>query len=166
MRYRSSWRKLCHIPRPEGRGQVAPLGEARALVQDESRGSEDLTAQSMGLDARLGNARRTEQRRVAVLEHRTRKISEVLEVEREIVRLRSEIEQMEGARKRLTTRIDFATIALRLEEERHARGRRARMAALGAVAPSLAGAGLPSQELTTLLPLQLRDSNVIAERVA
>jgi hypothetical protein len=100
----------------------ATLTVVRSLgrVQDESRGSEDVTAQSMDLDARLVNARRTEQRLVAVLEHRTGKVSDVLEVEREIARVRSEIEQMEGARKRLTTRIDFATIELRLEEERHA----------------------------------------------
>jgi uncharacterized protein DUF4349 len=89
-------------------------------VQDESRGSEDVTAQSVDLDARLANARRTEQRLVAVLEQRTGKVSDVLEVEREIARVRDEIEQMEGARKRLTTRIDFATIDLRFEEERHA----------------------------------------------
>jgi hypothetical protein len=72
------------------------------------------------LDARLANARRTEQRLVAVLEHRTGKVSEVLEVEREIARVRTQIEQMEGARKRLTTRIDFATLELRFEEERRA----------------------------------------------
>jgi hypothetical protein len=100
----------------------ATLMVVRSLgrVQDETRGSEDVTAQSVDLDARLANARRTEQRLVAVLERRTGKVSDVLEVEREIARVRSEIEQMEGARKRLTTRIDFATIELRLEEERRA----------------------------------------------
>jgi hypothetical protein len=87
----------------------ATLAVIRSLgrVQDESRGSEDVTAQSVDLDARLANARRTEQRLVAVLAQRTGKVSD-------------EIEQMEGARKRLTTRIDFATIDLRFEEERHA----------------------------------------------
>jgi len=100
----------------------AILAVIRSLgrVQDESRGSEDVTAQSVDLDARLANARRTEQRLVAVLAQRTGKVSDVLEVEREIARVRGEIEQMEGARKRLTTRIDFATIDLRFEEERHA----------------------------------------------
>jgi hypothetical protein len=100
----------------------ATLAVVRSLgrVQDESRGSEDVTAQSVDLDARLANARRTEQRLVAVLQQRTGKVSDVLEVEREIARVRGEIEQMEGARKRLTTRIDFATIDLRFEEERHA----------------------------------------------
>jgi hypothetical protein len=100
----------------------ATLAVIRSLgrVQDESRGSEDVTAQSVDLDARLANARRTEQRLVAVLAQRTGKVSDVLEVEREIARVRGEIEQMEGARKRLTTRIDFATIDLRFEEERHA----------------------------------------------
>jgi hypothetical protein len=100
----------------------ATLAVIRSLgrVQDESRGSEDVTAQSVDLDARLANARRTEQRLVAVLAQRTGKVSDVLEVEREIARVRGEIEQMEGSRKRLTTRIDFATIDLRFEEERHA----------------------------------------------
>jgi hypothetical protein len=72
------------------------------------------------LDARLTNTRRTEQRLVAMLQSRGEKVSDVLAVEREVSRVRGEIEQMEAQRRQLTTRIDLATIELQIEEERRA----------------------------------------------
>ena len=53
----------------------------------------------------------------AILTQRTGKISDVLEVEQEIARVRGEIEQMEAEQKNLEHRVDFATIDLKLSEE-------------------------------------------------
>ncbi|OFW21086.1 MAG: hypothetical protein A3G21_14290 [Acidobacteria bacterium RIFCSPLOWO2_12_FULL_66_21] len=89
-------------------------------VVNETQGSEDVTAQSVDLDARLSNARRTEQRLAAVLDGRQGRVADILEVEREIARVRGEIEQMEAERTRLTGRVDFAAVDLRIEEERRA----------------------------------------------
>ena len=52
----------------------------------------------------------------AILQQRTGKISDVLEVEQEIARVRGEIEQMEAEQTSLEHRVDFATITLNLAD--------------------------------------------------
>lgn len=104
------------------RGLAAALLAFRALgrVQSESQGSEDVTSQSIDLDARLANARRTEQRLATLIQQRTGIVRDVLEAEREIARVRGDIERMEAERALLASRVDMATIDLRLTEERRA----------------------------------------------
>ena len=93
--------------------------ELRALgrVENESQNGDEVTQQHTDLLARLKNSRETEQRLQAILTQRTGKISDVLEVEQEIARVRGEIEQMEAEQKNLEHRVDFATIDLKLSEE-------------------------------------------------
>ena len=104
------------IPAP----QLAPaLAELKSLghVENENQNGEEVTQQHADLLARLKNSRETEQRLQAILTQRTGKISDVLEVEQEIARVRGEIEQMEAEQKNLEHRVDFATIDLKLAEE-------------------------------------------------
>lgn len=89
-------------------------------VTRESRDAEDVTQQSADLDARLTNARTAEKRLNAILANRTGDVSDVLSVEREIARVRGEIEQMEAARRTLDNRITFAKIDLDITEEQKA----------------------------------------------
>jgi hypothetical protein len=93
--------------------------ELRALgrVENESQNGDEVTQQHADLVARLKNSRETEQRLQAILTQRTGKISDVLEVEQEIARVRGEIEQMEAEQKNLEHRVDFATVNLQLSEE-------------------------------------------------
>jgi hypothetical protein len=86
-------------------------------IMNEAQGSEDVTAQAVDLEARISNARRTEARLGAVLENRTGRVSDVLEVEREIARVRGEIERMVAEQKQLNARVDLATVDVRIEEE-------------------------------------------------
>ena len=104
------------VPAPQ---LTAALGELKALgrVENESQNGEEVTQQHADLVARLKNSRETEQRLQAILTQRTGKISDVLEVEQEIARVRGEIEQMEAEQKNLEHRVDFATIDLRISEE-------------------------------------------------
>lgn len=97
----------------------AALDELKRLgrVEQESQGGEEVTEQYVDLNARLANARHTEQRLAEVLTQRTGKVADVLEVEREIARVRGEIEQMEARRKNLENQVAFATVQLRLNEE-------------------------------------------------
>ena len=69
---------------------AATVGELKALgqVQSESQSGEEVTQQHADLVARLKNSRETERRLQAILENRTGKISDVLEVEQEIARVR------------------------------------------------------------------------------
>jgi Domain of unknown function (DUF4349)/Putative zinc-finger len=101
----------------------ATMAELRKLgrVTSESQNAEDVTAQSVDLDARLANARATEQRLLDLLRKATGKLTEVLAVEKEIDSTRGEIERMEAERKALTDRVKFATITLQLVEEYKAR---------------------------------------------
>jgi anti-sigma factor RsiW len=95
------------------------LTELKSLgrVELETQNGEEVTQQHADLVARLKNSRETEQRLQAILTQRTGKISDVLEVEQEIARVRGEIEQMEAEQKSLEHRVDFATIDLKLSEE-------------------------------------------------
>lgn len=98
------------------------LAELRRLgrVTEESQGTEDVTATVVDLDVRLSNARVTERRLSEVLRSRTGNVADVLEVEREIARVRTEIEQLDAQRTQLDRRIDYATLSLEIVEERAA----------------------------------------------
>ena len=121
-----------HISAPTGSGRSleaalkvpsveldAAMGDLRKLgrVETESQNGEEVTQQYVDLEARLANARNAEQRLTAVLRERTGKMQDVLDVEKEITRVRGEIEQMEAERKNLSRRVEFATINVRISEE-------------------------------------------------
>jgi len=97
----------------------ATLAEVKKLgrVEHESQSGEEVTAQYVDLNARLSNARNTEQRLVEVLNQRTGKMADVLAVENEIARVRGEIEQMEAERKGLERRVAYAELRIELKEE-------------------------------------------------
>jgi hypothetical protein len=98
---------------------TAAIVELKALghVQNETQNGEEVTQQHADLVARLKNSRETEHRLQAILQQRTGKISDVLEVEQEIARVRGEIEQMEAEQKGLEHRVAFASVDLTLAEE-------------------------------------------------
>ena len=104
------------IPAP---ALMAALDNLRKLgrVQNESQAGEEVTQQHADLVARLKNARETERRLVAILQQRTGKVEEVLQVEEQISITRGEIERMEAEQKALEHRVDFATVQLQLAEE-------------------------------------------------
>jgi hypothetical protein len=97
----------------------AVLTELRKLgrVESESQSGEDVTQQSVDLEARLSNARNTEQRLTDILRQRTGKLSDVLAVEQEIDKVRGEIERMEAEKKTLANRVTFATLNVKLMED-------------------------------------------------
>jgi hypothetical protein len=89
-------------------------------VTEDTQGSEDVTDQIVDLDARRTNARATEQRLNDILKSRTGKLSDILQVEREISRVRLEIEQMDAQRVNTGRRVSYATITLEIDEIRKA----------------------------------------------
>lgn len=97
----------------------AALAELKALgrVQSETVSGEEVTQRYVDLVARLANARHTEKRLIQVLQERTGKVADVLEVEREIARVREEIETMDAQRKNLETQVALATVELKISEE-------------------------------------------------
>jgi hypothetical protein len=98
---------------------LSAVGEIKGLgrLENESQSGEDITRQHADLAARLKTARETEERFRAILQQRTGKISDVLEVEQSIARVRGEIESMEAEQKTLEHRVDFASVEIQLTEE-------------------------------------------------
>jgi hypothetical protein len=89
-------------------------------VSHEWQSGDDVTDQVRDLDARLANARNTEARLNDILRRRTGNVRDILEVEREVARVRGEIERLAGERADIGGRIAFATLALRVTEEQQA----------------------------------------------
>jgi DNA-binding transcriptional regulator YhcF (GntR family) len=101
-------------------GELArAVSELKALgaVESESQKGEEVTQQHSDLAARLKNSRETETRLQSILQQRTGKMSDVLEVEQEISRVRGEIEGMEAELNGLEHRVDFTTVELTIAEE-------------------------------------------------
>ncbi len=97
----------------------ATLTEVKTLgrVESESQSGQDVTSQYVDLQARLANARNTEQRLTDLLRNRTGKLSDVLEVEQELDRVRGQIEQMEAERKNMANQVSFATLNATITED-------------------------------------------------
>ena len=83
------------------------------------RTADEVTAQYVDLQARLKAAKAAEQRLVELLGTRTGKLSDVLEVERELTRVRSEIESMQGQSNVMLHQVNYATVKVELSEEYH-----------------------------------------------
>jgi Domain of unknown function (DUF4349)/Putative zinc-finger len=95
---------------------LAQLKKLGRVVQEAQNG-EEVTAQYVDLNARLTNARTTERRLADILKNRTGKITDVLQVEREIARVRGEIERMDAERKNLENRVSYASVEVRVSED-------------------------------------------------
>jgi hypothetical protein len=91
---------------------LRPLGK----VEAQTTSTEDVGEEYVDVSARVANARRLEQRLVELLATRTGKLEDVLAVERELARVREEIERFEGRLRYLRTRVGMSTLTVRLHE--------------------------------------------------
>ena len=87
--------------------------EALGVVQSRNLGAEDVSAQFIDLEARLRSSLGEEESLLGLLE-RTQSVAEVLAIERELFRVRAEIERAQGQLNYLERRVDLATIDLTL----------------------------------------------------
>ncbi|MEP3901539.1 DUF4349 domain-containing protein [Rhodopirellula bahusiensis] len=93
---------------------VTGLGFAESRNED----AQDVTAEFVDVEARIRNNKKLEERIITMLEERTGKLSDVLEIERELSRVREEIERMEGRLRVLADRSSLATITIKCREEK------------------------------------------------
>jgi hypothetical protein len=91
---------------------LAPIGK----VESVNISAEDVGEQFVDLSARVENARRLESRLIALLANRTGKLQEVLSVERELARVREEIERYEGRLRFLGARVATSTLTINVHE--------------------------------------------------
>src|SRR5437870_7923 len=93
--------------------KIRGLGE----LKNQTLGTEDVTKAYFDTDSRLKNARVMEQRLIDMLKTRTGKVSDLLQVEKELGRVREEIEKMQGELKYMDALVQFATVTLSLAEK-------------------------------------------------
>lgn len=94
------------------------LGFARSLGEpgNESVDSTDITEEFVDLEARLINRRAHEERLLAMLAE-AKNVEELLAVERELSRVREDIEVLEGRLRYLGDKVDLAKVTISLRQE-------------------------------------------------
>lgn len=91
---------------------LEPIG----TVESVSSSAEDVGEEFVDVSARVANARRLEDRLIALLATRAGKLEEVLAVERELARVREEIERYTGRIRYLQSRVATSTLTVTLHE--------------------------------------------------
>ena len=91
---------------------LTPIGK----VESVSSTAEDVGEEFVDVNARVANAHRLEERLVTLLATRTGKLEDVLAVERELARVREEIERYEGRLRFLKTRVATSTLTVTVHE--------------------------------------------------
>lgn len=93
---------------------VAGLGFAERRVEN----AKDVSKEFVDIDARIRNKKELEKRLLSMLEERTGKLSDLLQLEGELARVREEIERMEGRLRYLKNQTTMATVTIHCREER------------------------------------------------
>ena len=91
---------------------LSPIGKREALTES----AQDVGEEFVDVNARVANARRLEERLIALLANRTGKLSDALSVERELARVREEIERYEGRLRFLRSQAAVSTMIVNLHE--------------------------------------------------
>lgn len=91
---------------------LKPIGTLES--QDES--AQDVGEEFVDVQARVANSRRLEERLIALLANRTGKLQDALQVERELARVREEIDRYEGRIRYLRTRTAVSTMVITVHE--------------------------------------------------
>jgi Domain of unknown function (DUF4349)/Putative zinc-finger len=106
-----------HVPAARLDEVLAKLKTIGRVV-DESQTAEDVTEQIADIGARLANSRNTERRLNELLLKRTGSLADVLAAEREVARVREEVERLDAQRQLLDRRVTYAVVHLLVSEER------------------------------------------------
>lgn len=105
------------VPASKARDMVVFLEQVGRLVE-ESKTASDVTDQYYDVDARLKVMIKEEERLLGLMENRAASIQELLAVEKEIARVRSERESLQSRLNRLNNQVDYTSFAISLEENR------------------------------------------------
>ncbi|MDP9200361.1 MAG: DUF4349 domain-containing protein [Gemmatimonadota bacterium] len=93
-------------------GSLSTIGKVETVTST----AQDVGEEFVDVTARVTNARRLEERLISLLANRTGKLDEVLRVERELARVREEIERYEGRLRYLTSRVAMSTLTITIHE--------------------------------------------------
>lgn len=99
-------------------GSMLPKLRDIGEVISESTNASDITDQYVDISARLASARTLEKRLLELASDKTGNIDQVLSVERELARVRGEIEGYEGHLRQWNDQIEMSTLSLSLQTKR------------------------------------------------
>ena len=100
---------------PSGHFQPVMAALARlGVVQSESTNSKDITEQYYDIKARLATAQKLEARLLELLQTRTNKVADLLQVERELARVREKVESFQGKLRLFDNLVDLSTLTIHL----------------------------------------------------
>ena len=95
------------------------LGKLRGIgeLKNQALTTEDVTKAYFDTESRLKNARMMEQRLIEILKTKSKDVADLLEVEKELGRVREQIETMQGELKFMDSQVSFATVTITLAEK-------------------------------------------------
>ncbi|MEN3368157.1 MAG: hypothetical protein V7609_300 [Verrucomicrobiota bacterium] len=86
-------------------------------LKNQALTTEDVTKAYFDTESRLKNARLMEQRLIEILKTKSKDVADLLEVEKELGRVREQIETMQGELKFMDSQVAFATVTITLAEK-------------------------------------------------
>lgn len=110
-------RWVVRIPVPQYQPFLDSLGDV-GVPENLTQKAQDVTQEFIDLTARIVNQRHLEDRLAKLLEERSGDLKQAIEVERELARVRGEIETMQGRLRFLQNQTSLSTVTIVVREER------------------------------------------------
>lgn len=114
------WRSgqwIARIPSSRFNEFIAEVSEL-GIAEEQEQSTEDVTMEYLDLEARIASKKKLEQRIEEVLKRKGDKLSDQLEGERELMRVRSEIDSMLGRLNFLKNQVAYSTVTIDAREEK------------------------------------------------
>jgi Domain of unknown function (DUF4349) len=105
----------CRIPADRLDAAIESV-KALGLLQALTLSADDITAAYFDVHVRIETQKALENRLVALLQRPTNKLSELLEIEREVARVREEIDRLEGRKRLWDNQVELSSLVITLEE--------------------------------------------------
>jgi hypothetical protein len=105
----------CRIPADQ-LDEVLELFQGWGKVENVSVFANDITEQYYDLEVRMANQKALERRLLELLQRQTSKLADLLQIERELARVRTEIDSMEGRKRLWDNQIAYSTVVVYLQE--------------------------------------------------
>jgi Domain of unknown function (DUF4349) len=105
---------VARVPAAQFEATIEEIRKAGSRILQEKRTGQDVTEEFIDLEARIRTKRALEAQFLEIMKQ-AQKVSEALEVQRQLAEVRTEIEQLEGRRRFLENQSSLSTITVKIE---------------------------------------------------
>jgi len=109
--YNTSYHQVIRVPAAQFEALVQKVEQLSDTLDEKNIESRDVTEEFIDVEARLKTKKEVEQRYRELL-HQAKTVNNMLDIEREIGNVRTEIESMEGRLKYLKSQVAFSTLTV------------------------------------------------------